>query len=66
MRAEPSGEGYVAAGLAKFGEGPVAVALDGTASSGRRVKANPVDGGPATYVRIGPGTAPALIFLPAR
>jgi hypothetical protein len=64
--AEPSGEGYVAACLAKFGEGPVAVALDGTAASGRRIKANPVDGGPATYVRIGPGTAPALIFLPAR
>jgi hypothetical protein len=64
--AEPTGEGYVAACLAKFGEGPIAVALDGTASSGRETLANPIDDGPATYVRIGPGTAPALIFLPAR
>jgi hypothetical protein len=64
--AEPTGEGYVAACLAKFGEGPIAVALDGTASSGRETRSNPIDDGPATYVRIGPGTAPALIFLPAR
>ena len=64
--AEPTGEGYVAACLAKFGEGPVAVALDGTATSGRQIRSNPIDAGPATYVRIGPGTAPALMFLPAR
>ena len=64
--AEPTGEGYVAACLAKFGEGPVAVGLDGTATSGRQMRTNPIDGGPATYVRIGPGTAPALVFLPAR
>lgn len=64
--AEPSTEGYAAACLARFGEGPIAVALDGTTAAGRPVRTNPVSGGPATYVRIGPGTAPTLIFLPAR
>jgi hypothetical protein len=70
--AEASGEGaggsagYVAACLEGFGEGPVAVALDGTAGAGRQAASNPVSGGPATYVRIGPGTAPMLIFLPVR
>jgi hypothetical protein len=63
--AEPTGEGYVAACLARFGEGPVAVALDGTTTFGRQVHSNPVTGGPATYVRLGPGTAPTLIFIPA-
>jgi hypothetical protein len=64
--AEPSTEGYAAACLAKFGEGPIAMALDGTAASGRVARTNPINGGPATYVRLGPGTAPTLIFLPAR
>jgi hypothetical protein len=64
--AEPNTEGYAAACLARFGEGPIAMALDGTAVAGRTVTANPVSGGPATYVRLGPGTAPTLIFLPAR
>ena len=64
--AEPSGDGYAAACLDSFGDGPVAVALDGTALAGRFVTRNPVTDGPATYVRIGPGTAPTLIFLPAR
>ena len=64
--AEPLPEGYVAACLDRFGEGPVAVALDGTALAGRQVTRNPVTDGPATYVRIGPGTAPMLIFLPVR
>lgn len=63
--AEPSGEGYTAACLARFGEGPIAVALDGTASAGRHTNRNPISHGPATYVRIGPRTAPTLIFLPA-
>lgn len=63
--AEPTTEGYVAACLARFGEGPVAVALDGTTSVGRRVATNPVTDESATYVRIGPGPAPTLIFLPA-
>lgn len=63
---EPSGEGYAAAYLARFGEGPIAVALDGTALAGRQVTRNPVTDGPATYVRIGPGTAPTLIFLTVR
>jgi len=61
--AEPSTEGYAAACLARFGEGPIAVALGGT-SAGRAATRNPVTGGAATYVRIGPGTAPTLIFLP--
>jgi hypothetical protein len=64
--AEPTTEGYAAACLARFGEGPIAMALDGTSAVGRAVPRNPVSAGPATYVRIGPGTAPTLIFLPAR
>jgi len=64
--AEPSTEGYAAACLARFGEGPIAMALDGTAAAGRAASTNPVSGGPATYVRLGPGAAPTLIFLPAR
>ncbi len=64
--AEPSTEGYAAACLARFGEGPIAMVLDGTTSAGRASATNPVTGSPSTYVRIGPGTAPTLIFLPAR
>jgi hypothetical protein len=63
--AEPSGEGYIAACLARFGEGPVAVVLDGTTKVGRPVDANPVSDGPARYVRLGEPDAPTLIFLPA-
>jgi hypothetical protein len=63
--AEPTTEGYVAACLARFGEGPIAVALDGTTTAGRMAHTNPVTHGPATYVRVGPVTAPTLIFLPA-
>lgn len=63
--AEPSTEGYAAACLARFGEGPIAMALDGTTTSGRAARTNPVTGTPATYVRLGPGTAPTLIFLTA-
>lgn len=66
LLAEPSTEGYVAACLARYGEGPVAVALDGSAAAGRSVPRSPVSDGPATYVRIGPGSAPTLIFLPAQ
>jgi hypothetical protein len=62
--AEPVTEGYVAGCLARFGEGPVAVALDGSPTSGRSVTRNPVSDGPATYVRIGSGSAPMLIFIP--
>lgn len=58
--------GYAAACLEARGEGPVAMVLDGTTASGRRGLTNPVTGGPATYVRLGPGIAPWLIFLPAR
>jgi len=64
--AEPTTEGHAAACLARFGEGPIALALDGTGAAGRPVQVNPVTGGPATYVRIGPGASPTLIFLPAR
>ena len=63
--AQPASDGYAAAALEHHGEGPVAVALDGTTAVGRRASRNPIDLGPATYVRIGPGTAPWLIFLPA-
>jgi hypothetical protein len=64
--AEPSTEGYVAACLARFGEGPVALVLDGTSQIGTQVTTNPVDDGPAAWVRLGPATAPYLLFLPAR
>jgi hypothetical protein len=63
--AEPMGEGYTAACLARFGEGPIAMALDGTTTFGRMVTRNPVTGGAATYVRLGPKTAPVFIFIPA-
>ena len=63
--AEPTTEGYVAACLARFGEGPVAVALDGTTSVGKAATTNPVTDGPARYVRLGEPDAPTLIFLPA-
>lgn len=66
LLAEPSTEGYAAACLARLGEGPIAVALDGTTAAGRAVTRSPASDGPATYVRIGPRTAPTLIFLPAR
>ncbi len=62
--AEPEGEGYIAACLARFGEGPVAIALDGSTAAGRPSTSSPVSLGHATYVRIGPRTAPTLIFLP--
>ena len=64
--AEPSTEGYAAACLARFGEGPIGVALDGTTAVGTQVLVNPVTGGPGAWVRIGPRTAPYLLFLPAR
>jgi len=63
--AEPITEGYAAACLARFGEGPIAAVLDGTTAAGRAARSNPVSGSRATYVRIGPSTAPTLIFLPA-
>jgi len=63
--AEPAGEGYVAACLARSGEGPIAAAVDGTTAAGRAARTNPISGGPATYIRLGPGTSPTLIFLPA-
>ena len=55
--AEPATEGYVAACLARFGEGPIAVVLDGATQAGRTSLTNPVSGGPATYARIGPGSS---------
>lgn len=64
--AEASTEGYTAACLARFGECPIAVALDGTAATGMTARSNPFIAGPASYVRIGRGTAPTLIFLPPR
>jgi hypothetical protein len=63
--AEPTTDGYVAACLADHGEGPIGVALDGTAVAGRSVSDNPVSDGPAVWMRLGPGTAPYLLFLPA-
>jgi hypothetical protein len=64
--AEPTTEGYAAACLARFGEGPIAMALDGGMDVGTRVDVNPVTDGPGAWVRIGPRTAPYLLFLPAR
>ncbi len=64
--AEPTTEGYTAACLARFGEGPIAVALDGATPTGKTAQTNPVTDGPATYVRLGPAPAPTLIFLRPR
>lgn len=63
--AEPAGEGYLAASLARFGEGPVAVALDGRGTAGRVAERNPVSLGRATYVRLGDRHAPTVIFVHA-
>lgn len=65
LLAAPTGDGYAAACLAAFGEGPIAVALDGTSDTGRSTTSNPITGGAAAYVRVGPGPAPTFIFLPA-
>jgi hypothetical protein len=62
---EPTSDGYAAACLARFGEGPIGVAVDGTSLAGRPVSTNPVGDGPAVWMRLGPGTAPYLLFLPA-
>jgi hypothetical protein len=61
--AQPSGEGYTAACLARWGEGPLAVAIDGDAMSGRPVPRSPLGDGPATWVRLGSEAAPAILFL---
>jgi hypothetical protein len=65
--AEPLTEGYAAACLARFGEGPIAVAVGATTAprEGRQVSVNPVNDGMATYLRLGSGTAPMLILLQA-
>lgn len=63
---EPTSDGYAAACLARHGEGPIGVALDGTSLAGRPVSDNPVTDGPAVWMRLGPGTAPYLLFLPGR
>ena len=60
--AEPLQEGYISACLSRYGEGPVAVALDGTTAAGRPVPTNPVTLGRATYVRLGERWGPTLIF----
>ncbi|HEX6473542.1 MAG TPA: hypothetical protein VF114_00450 [Candidatus Limnocylindria bacterium] len=66
MLAQPTGDGYAAECLEHFGEGPFAVAIDGTSVGGLHVKSNPVSGSPAVWVRLGPSsTAPSVLFLPA-
>jgi len=62
--AEPSTEGYLAACLARWGEGPVAVALDGIATAGRPAPQTPLDRA-GTWLRLGPAAAPAFLFLGA-
>lgn len=62
--AEPIAEGYTATCLSRFGEGPVAIALDGENATGRASRWNPVSLGPAVYVRVGEAIrSPMLIFL---
>lgn len=64
--AQPTGDGYAADCLAHFGEGPFAVAIDGTSIGGRHVNTNPVTAGPAVWVRLAQeATAPSVLFLPA-
>jgi hypothetical protein len=64
--AEPTTEGSLAACLARFGEGPVALAIDGRTDAGREVASNPLNGGPARWIRLGQGTAPYLLVVLAR
>lgn len=64
--AEPMGDGYAATCIDTFGEGPIAVALDGDSATGRSTRWNPVTLGPAVYVRAGDAIrAPTFIFLQA-
>ena len=66
LLAQPSGKGYAADCLAAFGDGPIAVAIDGTSISGRQVSTNPVTGAPAAWKRLAPTTTtPLILFLPA-
>jgi hypothetical protein len=63
---QPTGDGYAAACLAGYGEGPIGVALDGPNAAGRLVSRNPVSDGPAVWARLGRGNAPYFLFLPAQ
>jgi hypothetical protein len=64
--AEPMGDGYTATCIDRFGEGPIAVALDGLDATGRTTRWNPVSLAPAVYVRIGESIrSPMFIFLQA-
>ena len=66
LLAQPNGDGYAADCLAAYGEGPVAVAIDGTTLGGRQVSTNAVSGGPAAWKRLAPTTTtPLILFLPA-
>jgi hypothetical protein len=66
LLAQPNGDGYAADCLAAFGEGPIAVAIDGTTVVGRQVSTNPVTGAPAAWKRLAPTTTtPLILFLPA-
>lgn len=66
MLAQPTGDGYAAQCLERFGEGPFAAALDGTSAGGLHVSTNPVTASAGVWVRLGPSTtAPSVLFLPA-
>lgn len=66
LLAQPNGDGYAADCLAAFGDGPIAVAIDGTSLSGRQVSTNPVTSAPAAWKRLAPTrTTPLILFLPA-
>ena len=63
---QPNGDGYAADCLAAYGDGPIAVAIDGTTIAGRQVSTNPVTGAPAAWKRLAPTkTTPLILFLPA-
>ncbi|HEY7847391.1 MAG TPA: hypothetical protein VIC83_04255 [Candidatus Limnocylindria bacterium] len=66
LLAQPDGDGYAADCLAAYGEGPIAVAIDGTTLGGRQVSTNPVTGSPAAWKRLAlTPTTPLILFLPA-
>ena len=63
--AEPTAEGYAAACLARFGEGPIAVALDGECPRRPRRAHQPGERRAGRGVfQLGPVDGPTLIFLP--
>jgi len=59
---EPLTEGYAAAYLARWSEGPIGVAVDTDGLPDKVVPANPISDGPAGWVRVGGPSGPWLLL----